>query len=318
MNISKKEKEASEGELDERPSGTVYDFLYHDARRVGSFLAQFDDFGHLQKLTQSEMVRGRGRRGYEISAGVAAVGSLGLKRPSEEVGGEESERVYDPFWTNALTFLDFLEGQELIIRDISKARIGKIVELTGKLTVLDFSLMKSAWDVPSIKKIAGASENAQAPPALSRQQRRHAERHQQNSASQDVSLVELGLDMIRIMPHPIQARMDGVDFMAWCSLRDEALVVSSSDILLKHGIRVSGEWKVVGILDAMPEPSIEIDPLDPMSAFTPAIEADPKLNPIGVMLQTLSNMARSFLGRPPAAYGVTPLLIFRSINAGSV
>jgi len=61
--------------------------------------------------------------------------------------------VYDPFWTNALTFLDFLEVRELITRDISKARIGKIVELTGKLTVLDFSLMKSAWDVPSIKKL---------------------------------------------------------------------------------------------------------------------------------------------------------------------
>jgi hypothetical protein len=316
MNTSKKEKEVSDAELDERPSDTVYDFLYHDARRVGSFLAQFDDSGHLQKLTQSESVRGRGRRGYEISAGVAAVGSLGLKRPSEETGGEDSERVYDPFWTNALTFLDFLEDRELIIRDISQTRIGKIVEITGRLTVLDFSLMKSAWDVPSIKKIVKASEGNQTP-AVSRQQRRHTERQQQIPTTQDVSPVELGFDMIRILPHPMQARMDGANFTAWCSLRDEALVVSSADLLLKHGIGISGEWKIVGILDAMPEPSITVDPLDPMSAFTPAIEADPMLNPIGTMLQQLSNLARAFLGRPPSAYGITPLLIFRSINAGS-
>lgn len=34
-------------------TASVYDFLYHDARRVGSFLAQFDENGLLQSLKRS-------------------------------------------------------------------------------------------------------------------------------------------------------------------------------------------------------------------------------------------------------------------------
>src|SRR3954453_15598344 len=33
---------------------TVLDFLYHDARRVGSFLAKFQDLGLIQDIKQTE------------------------------------------------------------------------------------------------------------------------------------------------------------------------------------------------------------------------------------------------------------------------
>lgn len=98
--------------------------------------------------------------------------------------------------------------------------------------------------------------------------------------------------------------MDGVDFTAWCSLRNEALMAPSSDLLLKHGVGVPGKCKFVSTLNAMQEPSVEIDPLDPMGAFTPALEINPPPNPIGIMLKQPPNSAHSFLGRPPAAYGI--------------
>jgi hypothetical protein len=49
-----KERLAVSGEvLDEPQNDSVYDFLYQDVRRVGSFLDQFDVAGHLQQIVQS-------------------------------------------------------------------------------------------------------------------------------------------------------------------------------------------------------------------------------------------------------------------------
>ncbi|MHC2104097.1 hypothetical protein [Methylobacterium sp. CM6246] len=45
--------EAHSGAL---PSTSVYDFLYQDVRRVGSFLAQFDEYGVRQSVKATESV----------------------------------------------------------------------------------------------------------------------------------------------------------------------------------------------------------------------------------------------------------------------
>ena len=50
----------------EPPNDSVYDFLYHDARRVGSFLAQFDDAGHLQQVTQGDTAAKGRRASYKL------------------------------------------------------------------------------------------------------------------------------------------------------------------------------------------------------------------------------------------------------------
>jgi hypothetical protein len=141
-NSSENEKIAS-GEGQEEPrSDSVLDFLYHDARRVGSFLAQFDDAGHLQGLTESETVAKRVKRSWKLSVGgsipeAGASGEAAIERGPAEGGSKTNERVYDPFWTNALTLLDYLEVNGLIQRDIWQARIGQFVLVKGNLIVLD-------------------------------------------------------------------------------------------------------------------------------------------------------------------------------------
>lgn len=125
--MSQTESGASDTEQGGPESDSVYDFLYHDAQRVGSFLAQFDDAGLLQQVTQSEGAYRGSKRGWKAAAGgsIPTVGSVNIsaERGPEKGGFETSERVYDPLWTNARTLLDFLDERGMLRRELGDARI---------------------------------------------------------------------------------------------------------------------------------------------------------------------------------------------------
>lgn len=100
----------------------------------------------------------------------------------------------------------------------------------------------------------------------------------------------------------------------WCSLREDGLVVSASDLTLKHGVTVSGRWNMLGVLDALPE----IDAAGNLTAE--AVEAAqgnvlPSASAFGELMLQLTPAIRGLLGRPHTAYGMTPVLIFREITA---
>jgi hypothetical protein len=138
--MSQTESGASEAEQGEPGSDSVYDFLYHDVRRIGSFLAQFDDAGHLQQITQSEGATRGSKRGWKAAAGgsLPGVGSanLSVERGPEKGGFEASERVYDPLWTNARTLLDYLSERDMLRQELARARIGQFVVVSGTLSIL--------------------------------------------------------------------------------------------------------------------------------------------------------------------------------------
>jgi hypothetical protein len=71
--MSKSDVEASAKEQDADPkSDSVYDFLYNDRQRVGSFLAQFDNYGHLQQIIQRETAQKATKRGFKFNLGGGA------------------------------------------------------------------------------------------------------------------------------------------------------------------------------------------------------------------------------------------------------
>src|SRR5258708_22683520 len=116
--MSTKGETASGAEHDDQNTDSVYDFLYHDARRIGSFLAQFDNFGHRQEVTSSETASKGAKRGYSLKLGGSlplpgspegAEGGITLGMDPSQSGSEGQMRVYDPLWTNALTLLDYLD-----------------------------------------------------------------------------------------------------------------------------------------------------------------------------------------------------------------
>lgn len=312
--MSKSVERVSEKAPAEPQSDSVYDFFYCDTQRLGSFLAQFDDAGHLQEVIQRESVTKGARRGFKLNLGGGATvmgtggtGTVGIERGPGDEGGESSERVYSPLWVNALTFLDYLESKNLLKRTIEDANVGNFVLFSGEMVLVDLSMLKQAWDNPTIKaSIKDGMGGAQTPPA-NRSERRRADRKDGFGAGADAIFA-----MLSIMPHTIQCRMfAGSGTNCWFTLEAGNIVGKASDVLLKHGSHIQGTWNVVGILDALPSHINAIS-----EDGTPLVEVLAGLyeSQVGQLAVRLGPVARELVGRPEGAFGLTPLLIFREIS----
>ncbi len=289
---------------------SVYDFLYHDSRRIASFLSQFDANGHLTSLTQGEGVTKDAKRSKKFGIG-AQVPILGGGNVDFEVGPGESgsqslERVYDPFWTNACHFLDVLTEREMIQRDISQAAIGQFVIATGYLRIQDLAMFKDAWKAPSIqRKIKSGNGGGQKMAHMTAAQKASAKEEQENT--------DMFLDMIQIMPHSVHARLltpvDDSAILVWSTLSQDNLVAPASDITLTYGDTMSGQWSILGILSAYPE-YLAAD----LNQQFDAEDFGMMESIVGQFSKILAPIVRVALGRPAAAYAVTPLLIFREVS----
>lgn len=318
--MSKKEKGASAGEQEESGRHSVFDFLYYDHQRIGSFLAQFFDDGLLEKVLQKETVGTVRQRGFKFAVGgggtlVGTGGSatVGVERSPGETGGEETQRIYDPLWANARVFLDYLNNNSLINADLESTPIGRFVYFKGDLTVVDLGIVGKTWGKPSIQNLMSAGSEAAENnfPAVNRKDRRR--QGFKNSSTAPLSTqTQLFIDLLDVLPHTAQAYLRSPDAMVWCGLREEALIVQTGDILLKHGFSVEGEWAVLGILDAKPQVGPETTSEEHISTLGFNSEIGQGL--AASLMLTIAPIARNVLGRPPQAFGMTPLLIFREVS----
>lgn len=106
--------------------------------------------------------------------------------------------------------------------------------------------------------------------------------------------------MMQIFGTTTQATIIDKSVSVWCSLREDYLTISPADLLLQHGLYISGKWTVVGILDAKPS-----NP-DPNAG-------NPTISIFADALAHIIPSVRNMLGRPNPYFGITPLLILREI-----
>jgi hypothetical protein len=283
---------------------SVYDFLYHDARRIGSFLAQFYEAGLLQSVKQTIGTEQAEQTKYGGQSGLNAVVRIGgqFERQAGATNKDALERQYDPFWTHALTLLELLSNRGMIHHQPSHAAMGQFVAVKGTLLISDVGLLKAVWDNEKLRKfyIDQEIETAVSKISILEGQKREEVR----------KVTEYALELVQGLPHTLQARLLSEKFPVWCTLSPESLVGSASDIVLKHGPSIAGEWSIVGILDAYPyQHGGEVVDGQPMVNLI----AEAAGHGAGQVALRLANQARTFMGRPPGYYGVTPLLIFREI-----
>jgi len=231
--------------------------------------------------------------------GTGGNGSLGFNLTPDVGGTEASERVYDPLWTNALTLLDFLHERNLLKRDLGRAGIGQFILTGGSLSIVDLSIMKSIFSNSLLKRTL-LNQAASATTTGNRAERRAKPDHQAQKPSSEL---EVGMELLSSYPMTVQSTIKTANGeTVWCTLKSECMVVSSGDLLLQHGLKLVGEWNLVGILDAKPdEPSVGL--LD-QSGFNPMLAA----------LGFLAPVVRQVMGRPNETFGITPLMIFRSVS----
>lgn len=300
--MSKKDEKASDAAHADQNTDSVYDFLYCDARLIGSFLSQFDELGHLQQITATDNSSKGVKRGYSVklSGNVpvpgspeGAEGALEFGRNPGQMGSESLARAYDPLWSNALSLLDFLDERALIKKDLGSARIGQFIIAKGTLSIIDFATVAKIWTMPSLRRQWGIAELP------------HGKR---KGGDSNVSGMEVAADFIPALPHGIQLSMISASRQIWGSLREDAMIVSASDLMLKHGATVAGEWSVLGILDAKPDAGGSLEVSDNLGLRI-ATEG------FGVIMTAIAPFARQLLGRRDSAFGVTPLLVFREVGS---
>ena len=326
--MSKSVEKASEAGQDEAESASVFDFLYHDSRRIASFLSQFDNNGLLTGLTQSESASRGAKRSKRIGIGgnapLVGGGNLELEIGPGEVGAEGLERVYDPYWANALAFLDVLEERGLLQRDIQSARMGQFVLASGTLVMSDLKMIQAVWSLPSIRNImiksfkeAQRQEQDEDNPDEPEPQNRHAKRAAQSKARKSPKApkdeieipdeLAITMEMLPHMPHGGQMHLVDGDMAVWAPVSDGCLVTPMSELILKHGQKVAGDWSMVGILDALPFEQGEL--LSPLEMIQVGLIGDN----LSKLALSLASPLRQIMGRPLLSYGITPLLVFREV-----
>jgi len=303
--LTKLEKPPTSGESvsalphEDRKNDSVLYFLYHDYRRIASFLAQFETYGILQQVKATESV-GRtesSRTSHSAGVDLVTVAKAGVAIDSVVSDDEKdsAERTYDPLWTNARTFMDYLAERNMIQRDLSHARIGQFVLVSGTLSVIDLSLNKIFFRLPELRK---------------RISKLTGEEMLKNAPTQDWSAEEMGslaTLLVDELSHSTVATLQIDESTAiWGVLIEKFMVVSAADFLLKHGLTVEGNWSILGILDAHPSPRENATDQPPSP---PAKDV-----PWSKLAEGVTTFARRHLGRPATAYGVTPLLIFRGVS----
>lgn len=319
---------ASGGALGAPKHGSVFDFLYHDARRTASFLAQLDPDGHLTGIKRMERVEetSSDKSGASAQGGIPTLARAQAMFEGQrgKVAGEAAERTYDPLWANARALLDYLDERDMIRRDVASARIGEFVLVTGGLTMMDLSLFKTVWSLPAMRELAikGAAQQQQpdapTPEARNRQERRALTKKVSNNGPslEARQQVEGAFAIVGMLPHTVQARVTQPDkTVVWSSLREDGLVTSAADLMLKHGSAIAGQWSALGVLDALPDADAEGNLTD--SGIQSIISAlSLSGSAFGKLLVDMEPHIRPMLGRPFQAYGITPLLIFREVSAG--
>ncbi|HED3889375.1 TPA: hypothetical protein R4229_001733 [Morganella morganii] len=294
---------------DSQNTGSLYDFLYLDKERIKSIIAQLNDNGVLQTLKQVNGEKNTDTSGLNIGGGAGALLFKAEGKANKSLTDECSESfelTHDATWSLPLQLLDLLHAHNLITFGTSDSRLGSLSLISGNIVIFDVSTMKKS--LPFFANyFALQRENALSNiPPKARPSKKKPKTIDDIEVSDGVT-VGIIKDLLDVIPTQIQ-----VDFYevggsrSWMSLNPEWLTINPTDLALKYGSRLPGQWNVLGIVDAMPDYLMD-------TTFEPFIldeDNDMKSGVCGMIDQL-----RTMFGRSDTKYGITPLLIFRKIES---
>lgn len=277
---------------------SILDFLYVDTDRIKSWLAQLHSDGVL--LTHKKTESSSSASTHETGGSVEATGNAGivlakagLKANAQgKSGAAESlsathEKNFDSSWTIPLNFLDLASEFELIESDISSATVGSLVKFSGRPQVRDLKFLQDIWS-PAINHL------------MSEAQVTH--KNKAALAHQKKQLTGFG-DILKVMPpNPQMVVCSEEDILVWSMLVEQNMRVSSSSLALAHGFSIEGTWRMIGILDAIPDQEDK--------APSPAVFEHELFDAMSEIVDAV----RAMMGRPAKAYGLTPLVIYRMVE----
>jgi hypothetical protein len=141
----------------------------------------------------------------------------------------------------------------MLRRELQAARIGQFVLAAGEIGILDLPMLRQLWELPIIRAtVRSGSEAAsnQVPAEAQSSANRHARRRENRQPKRPQTIttdpVEFLLETVKHFPHAVQVMLTTPDRLTvWCSIREDSLVGSSADLMLKHGATLSGTWSAL-------------------------------------------------------------------------
>lgn len=272
----KRENEESLNQLPTAPgSAEIYDFLYVDRARVSALYAQLFPQGVLTTVKTTAQESFSDAQNLGTDIKVIKAESHSL-----EGGLTGIEHSFDTSWSIPLEVLSRLQTLSLVRNTLRGTSLGGIVLAEGFLRVIDYASMREMWE-PALKMAARETPKG------------HKGRSLKSSEI---------VGMMKALPHSIHAHFLTNEGFLWSSLRPEDLVIPTGDLALKHGGAISGKWRILYILDAWADKGTPPD----VSGWSGGELTSAVLNAMHGM--------RIFVGRPAEWFGVTPLMIFRTVS----
>jgi hypothetical protein len=265
---------------------SLFDFLYVDTYRIKSYYAQLTGFGALSGLKMSDNTVMTQLK--EASIGVPTV--TGGKLSHTDMVTNAGERSYDPIPSMPSDVINRLDELGFIERKLSNNNLGSLVLLSGKLGISDISLLK---DISDIMLKQAAEEKAQAEPNPKKRKQVY---------EQEIKSNKHIAEFLKHIPYSLEARLILDNDEVWMTLNREEIIGSAYEINFKHGDFLSGNYYVLGVLDATPN--------DDYSNHQ-------HQNELRVAMSIMTQELKKLMGRPNSCYGITPIAIFRVITSSN-
>ena len=199
---------------------SVFDFLYIDWGRISSLVAQMDEMGVLEGITDTaskdsseiSSTSGKGK------ASVAVVEAEGEQKFSKRTGRSRGQsKTFNARFSLPINFLDLLTDNDLIHKSQEEWSIGRIGMFKGTMTIADMTAL-----LPGMK-----------------------------SSSQDTN-AQLAVNILSEMPPTAQGIITKGGTKIWAVYDIENWVTHPTSLALAHGAKLDGQWVIIGIVDAKP------------------------------------------------------------------
>lgn len=258
---------------------SVLDFLYVDRARVAQFASQLLPDGN-----SNQVKRQSSKKSEEASSGgfdaVVAKANVQWQKGSTDV----IEYTSDASWEKVEALLSELQAGKFLFDIADIPQVGSLVKLDAHIEIVAQNVFKSVWE--SILNAAIANDQID-PSTLGK-----------------TSVSNLA-QILTVMPQPtvLLALERSLSLPLWGILKEDGFIGAKDDFALMYGGHVPGNWKIIGSLDVLPEETSE-NVLNVLAA-SEALRG----------IQQATTQMRAVFGRPLGSWGITPICIFREIQA---
>lgn len=261
----------------------LFDFLYVDNYRIKSYYAQLTGFGALSALKMSDNTVTTQSKEANIGAPPIAGAKLSYVDTITNVG----ERSYDPMPSMPSDIINRLDELGFIGRELSCDNLGNLVLLSGKLGISDIGLLKDLSDV--ILRIS-ADEKASLETNPNKRKKIY---DQEIKANKNI------FEILKHIPYSLEARLVMGGDEIWMTLNRDEIIGKAYELNFKHGDFLSGDYYVLGVLDATPNDNYQ---------------NNLHQNDLKIAMSVMTKALKDLMGRPNDCYGITPIAIFRIIR----